>query len=101
MSTKTPQYVAVRKNLSTLTGNLDNGTAYGDLRTKFIEEPWIGPKAYSKPDPDGLIGVALDRIKNNVKNYELFINMLQDIPEMDESVTKILGKLQLHVSSII
>ena len=66
---------------------------------KFKEVPWIGQNA--TPDPDGLIRVALDRISNNVKNYELFLKMLQDIPEMEDPVTKILGKLQLHVSSII
>ena len=65
MSTKTPQYVAVRENLSTLAGNLANGTAYGDLLRKFKEVAWIGQNATS--NADGLIGVALDRISNNVK----------------------------------
>ena len=92
MSTKTPQYVAVRENLSTLAGNLANGTAHGDLLRKFKEVPWIGQNA--TPDPDGLIKVALNRISNNVKSYELFVKMLQDIPEMEDSVTKILGKLR-------
>ena len=99
MSTKTPQYVAVQKNLSTLAGNLANGTACGDLLRKFKEVPWIGPNATSHAD--SLIGVALNRISNSVKNYELFIKMLQDIPEMEDSVTNILSKLHLHVSSII
>ena len=82
---KSPQYEAVRKNWTMLVGALNVGSALSDLLREVRSMGWIDKTA--KLDADGLVQMALNRIENNVGNYEVFIGMLKNVTGMDEALT--------------
>ena len=98
-STKTPQYQAVLKNWGSLADSLlTSDNARSNLLRKFRSQPWISPTA--APDADGLIQVALKRILHDKKNYEVFVDMLEDIPEIEESLQKMTSKATTDNTSV-
>ena len=89
-SRDSPQYKAVLSHLGTLTTTLRAiPDAESTLLQKFQELTWlsIGAKVSVKE----LVTLALNRIENDVKDYEVFINMLGAITGMKTVVNKITG----------
>lgn len=87
-----PQYEAVLKELETLTDTLDlkaNEKAKQKLLLKFQIEGWLG--ATADPSAADLIRLALNRIKNDVNQYKVFIDMLRGITELKAIANKITG----------
>ena len=92
----TPQYRAVLDNLVTLVkaieatpGSLEN------LQTEFIAKSWFGPTA--KPDANDLAILALNKIETNVKNYDMFTEILSSVTGMKQIVDIIKGLLCLII----
>ena len=89
-SSNSPQYKAVLSHLEALTTTLRvTPGAESSLLQKFQELSWlaIGAKASAKE----LVTLALNRIENDVKDYEVFTNMLGTIPGMKTVVDKVAG----------
>ena len=85
-----PQYKAVLSHLEVLTTTLRvTPDAESTLLQKFQELTWlaIGAKVSAKD----LVTLVLNRIENDVKDYEVFINMLGSITGMKTVVNKITG----------
>ena len=82
---RTPQYLAVQKNLLKLTRSLE-GTdrAEKTLLAAFKAEEWLDPLSQAKAD--GLLSKALSKIENKAENYEVFIQMLQEVSGIKEAV---------------
>ena len=89
---RTPQYLAVQENLVMLQRTL-RGTdeAEDSLLAIFKSRGWLDQLAKTKAD--GLIRKALSKIENKVENYELFIEMLQEVSGIDEAVGEITSEL--------
>ena len=91
---KSPQYKAVLSHLETLTTALRvTPGAEGSLLLKLQVLSWlpIGAEASAKE----LVTLALNRIENDVRDYEVFINMLKNIAAMEWVVNIIAGKCTL------
>ena len=87
---RTPQYLAVQKNLVTLVRTLKaTDDAKETLLTLFKVRGWLDQLVQTKAD--GLITKALDQIDNDVENYEVFIEMLKEVSCIEEAVKKITG----------
>ena len=86
-----PQYKAVLGHFDVLvdTIKVTSGTE-NSLRRKFQMQKWLG--IASPASADELIRTALTRIANDVKEYGVFIGMLQDITELKHMADKITGK---------
>ena len=88
----TQQYQAVLKQLMDLTERLEeegNAEAKRNLLILLQTENWVGN--IRDPKADGLIRVALNRIKTDVKQYEVFIKVLNKIPVVADIVNKMTG----------
>ena len=92
----TPQYRAVLDNLVILVkaieatpGSLEN------LRTEFIAKSWFGPTA--KPNANDLAKLVLNKIETNVKNYDMFTEILSSVTGMKQIVDIIKGLLCLLI----
>ena len=90
----TPQYRAVLDNLITLVkaieatpGSLEN------LQTLFKAKSWLGFTA--KPDANDLAILALNKIENNVKNCDMFTEILSSVTGMKQIVDIIKGLLSI------
>ena len=66
-----------------------NHDANQRLRQKFHEKRWLS--AGSDTGGEGLVTVALLRIKNDAGQFQQFIDMLKDIDGMDQIVKKLTG----------
>ena len=67
--------------LKTTPGSTDN------LTGKYKQKGWMN--IAEKPTEDQLVTLALNRIQQDPNQYDLFIDMLRDIPGMDLTVGKI------------
>ena len=88
-----PQYKAVLEQLRALVDALKaNPDAQSSLQQEFRMKSWlsIGPHTST----DQLIYTALNRIANDVEQYDVFIGMLQSITEMKHMADKITSKLK-------
>ena len=87
----TPEYDSVLKNMICIIDHLKvNGDAKERLILKFQEKSWID--ITSMPKEDELIRKVLNRIREDAKEFLVFIEMLQDITGMDGIVDKLKGK---------
>ena len=92
----TPQYRAVLKQLKTLTNRLEqkgNAEAKGDLLLMLQTKHWVGH--INDPKAADLIYSALNRIKTDVTQYEVFIGMLKEIPQVEDIVKDMTGIITL------
>ena len=78
MDEDTPQYNVVLENLESLTERLQHAKEVETLLQKFIMQKWIANK--STATANELVLLALNRIKNQVTDYDVFITMLKDMP---------------------
>lgn len=89
-----PQYLAVLNQLVTLQERLDlkaNAKAKEKLLLMFQAKKWLGGTA--DPTAADLVHLALNRIKDDVNQYGVFIKILQDITELIDIADKITGIL--------
>ena len=88
----TPEYDSVLQNLTCIIDHLKvNGDAKERLILKFKEKSWIDI-TFTPKEKDDLILKALNRIREDAKDFLVFIEMLQDITGMDGIVDKLKGK---------
>ena len=83
-----PQYKAVLSHLEDLTTALRvTSGAEISLLMKFQELSWlpIGAEASAKE----LVTLALNRIDNDVRDYDVFVNMLKNVTGIGQMVNKI------------
>ena len=85
---RAPQYLAVQKNLLKLTRSLE-GTdrAEKTLLDAFKAEGWLDQLSQTKAN--GLLTKALSKIENKAENYEVFIQMLQEVSGIEDAVEMI------------
>ena len=81
-------YNRVLSNMDGITSALKTTPDATDkLTEKFKQKGWIN--IAGKPTEDELVIHALNRIKQDPNQYDLFIDMLRDIPGMDLTVDRI------------
>ena len=86
----TAEYKSVLNNLSSITGHLQvNKSASDSLVQKYQEHVWLSTTA--KPVEKDLVILALDRIQNDVKQYAVFVSILETITGMDIIVGNLKG----------
>lgn len=86
----TPQYKKVVENLEVLQERLKvNRQASQDLEVKFKMEGWVGISA--QIGAQQLAILALNRIKYDVNQYNVFLKMLRGITGMEDIAKKIAG----------
>ena len=67
------------------------------LQRQFIAKSWLSP--ITKTNANELAILALNRIENNVEEYDVFMRMLSSVTGMDQIVDIIEG-LHFHVGFI-
>ena len=88
--TQTLQYKCVRNNYARLTEHLrTNPQAKERLFDEFVVEGWYEPG--DGPNGNVLINIALHRIEENVKEYSVFISMLERVPATNIIVKDLKG----------
>ena len=63
--------------------------AKGKLTRLYQQKEWLGIEA--RPEEDELVTLALNRIKQDPSQFDLFIDMLRDIEGMDLIVKALTG----------
>ena len=87
-----PQYKAVLENLIPLVRTIEaTSGSLEDLQRQFTVKSWLSPTAHT--NANGLATLALNRIKTNVKDYDVFMEMLSSVTGMDQIVGIIEGLL--------
>ena len=81
-------YNKVCCNMSDIITALKSTPGARDMLTgKYKQKQWINITVY--PTEDELVTLALQRIKQDPKQYDIFIDMLSDICGMDLTVDRI------------
>ena len=84
-----PQYNMVLKNLKVLTERLQRAKEVKTLLQEFKMEKWIADGATATANE--LVLLALDRIKNQVTDYDVFIRMLRSMPGVKSLADQMTG----------
>ena len=84
-----PQYNVVLKKLEVLTERLQRAKEVETLLQKFKMEKWIADGATATANE--LVLLALDRIKNQVTDYDVFIKMLRSMPGVKSIADQMTG----------
>ena len=88
--TSSPWYQAVWKHVEILAVSLKaTPNAESSLLERFQVNGWIGTTSTAQVDE--LVTLALSRIESDVKEYDVFMKMLNSIPGMDVATGKITG----------
>ena len=88
----TLQYRAVLEKLVPLVRTIEaTPGSLKALQQHFIAKSWLDP--ITKTNANGLALLALNRIKTNVKDYDVFMGMLSSVTGMDQIVIIIKGLL--------
>ena len=91
-----PQYKAVLGQLRALGDALKiTPDAQSSLQQEFQMKSWLSITVTSPASADQLIRTALTRIANDVKDYDVFIGMLQGVTGIKHIADKITSKLLL------
>ena len=88
-----PQYNVVLKKLQVLTECLQHTKVEETLLQKFKMQRWIAVGATATANE--LVELALNRIKNQVADYDVFIGMLKSMPGVESIADQMIGT---HVS---
>ena len=87
-----PQYKSVQRNFVTIAQHLkENKDAKKVLTWQYISKGWLDP--VTTPSEDELVSLVMVRIKDDPKQYDVFISMLKEIAGTEEIVKKLTGKL--------
>ena len=84
-----PQYNVVKKKLQALTERLQLSKEEETLLQKFKMEEWIADSATVTANE--LVLLALNRIKNQVTDYDVFIRMLKSMPGVKSIADQMTG----------
>ena len=85
----TAQYNVVLKNLGVLTERLQHAKQIKTLLSKFKMEKWIASGAKARANE--LVELALNRIKTQVTDYDMFITMLKSMPGVKSIADQMTG----------
>ena len=86
----TREYTSVLRQMTTITDYLKvNNGSRDTLIQKYQQEQWM--PILERPDANGLVTIALNRISMDARQYDVFIKMLKGIAGMDIIVEKIKG----------
>ena len=86
------QYTSVQKNSVTLTQHLAvSKEAKITLTRQYKSKGWLDPVA--SPSEDELVSQVMVRIKDDPKQYNVFISMLKEIAGADDIVKKLTGNV--------
>ena len=88
------QYNVVLKQLQALTERLQLSKEEETLLQKFKMEKWIAGGATATANE--LVLLALDRIKNQVTDYDVFIRMLKSMPGVKSIADQMTGMYNIH-----
>ena len=81
-------YDKVLKNMNAIITALKiNPVAKNQLTGKYEENKWID--IATDPTEKQLVNMALNRIQQDPNQYDMFIDMLRDIPGMDLTADRI------------
>ena len=83
------QYKAVLKKLQALTERLEQAKEVDTLLQKFKIEEWMASGATATANE--LVLLALDRIKNKVTDYDVFVGMLDSMPGVRSIAEQMIG----------
>jgi hypothetical protein len=92
MDERSPHDV-VLKNLEVLTKRLQLAKEVEPLLQKFKMEKWMALEATATANE--LVLLALDRIKNQVTDYDVFIKMLKSMPGVEPIAHQMIGECPL------
>ena len=84
------QYDVVLKKLQTLTDSLQAANEVQTLLQKFKMEEWIARGATATAND--LVLLALNRIQNQVTDYDVFIGMLKSMPGVKLLAEQMIGR---------
>ena len=82
-------HAVVLKKLQLLTERLQLAKEVQPLLQKFKMEKWIALGATATANE--LVELALDRIKNQVTDYDVFIRMLKSMPGVEPIAVQMIG----------
>ena len=89
-------YKSVLANIRTISSHLRaNSAAKEALIIKYKEHSWLDPNATL--DETGLVTLVLDRISNDDRQYDIFIDMLRGIVGTGLIVDKLKGMGYIHL----
>lgn len=92
-------YKSVLAHIDTITSHLKvNSSAKGTLVTKYQQQGWLS--ITETPDEKELVTMALNRIAQDEKQYDIFMKMIGDITGMDIVAGKIKSKAVTSYMSI-
>ena len=91
MNEASPQYNAVLNKLQVLTKSLQHGMGVEVLLQKFKMQKWIATEATATANE--LVLLALNRIQNQVTDYDVFIRMLKSMPGVNVIADQMTGIL--------
>ena len=87
MARESSEYRAVLDEMSTIIDHLKlHQGARESLTTKYQQKKWLGITEH--PQPKELVTLALGRIANDPREYDVFMDMLKGITGMDLIVNK-------------
>lgn len=96
---KTPEYTRVRCNIDRIVSALQSNPAAKErLELKCEQEGWL--EVCSNLTNKELVSFILGRIEQDVKQYDEFIAMLQDIKGMDLILKHLRSKVASFLSSL-
>ena len=93
MDERSPHDV-VLNNLEVLTKRLQLAKEVEPLLQKFKMEKWMALEATATANE--LVLLALDRIKNRVTDYDVFIRMLKSMPGVKPIAVQMIGIISVH-----
>ena len=92
-------YKSVLAHIDTITSHLKvNSSAKGTLVTKYQQQGWLS--ITETPNENELVTMALNRISQDQKQYDIFMEMIGDITGMDIVARKIKSKAVTSYMSI-
>ena len=88
------EYNVVLENLELLTERIQRAKREETLLQKFKMERWIAGGATATAND--LVLLALNRIKEQITDYDIFIRMLKDMPGVKSIANQITSTYHVH-----
>ena len=91
-SANSPQYKTVLQSWNILVKRLKSAKVETELLRQFYIKKWLDTSDES--DADGMIKLALNKIETDIKNYEVFIEMLTAVTPLKDIVESMTSMYQ-------
>ena len=92
-------HAVVLKKLQVLTERLQFAKEVEPLLQKFKMAKWIALGATATANE--LVELALDRIKNQVTDYDVFIRMLKSMPGVEPIAVQMIGTQSQYICTLL